>query len=313
MKALRLFVRSWLLLTSCLVAAPALAQQTHILVVTGVPGDEEHATKFQKWAKSFIESAKKKEAVPEANITLLADKGATKVAVEQAIARLAAKAKPNDTVFILLIGHGSFDGQTAAFNLMGPDLTAADYAKLLGAFTTQKIVFVNTSSASGAFLQPLAAPGRVIVTATKTGGERNETEFPEYFIAAFGDDAADRDRNGHVSIAEAFDYAKSKVAQAVQQKGLILTEHATLNDADEGRLASTVFLSTPTSAAMLQVDTSDPAVRALVEQRDAIEQQIAGLRLRKPSMAEAEYDAQMEKLLTELALKTKEIRDKAKK
>jgi hypothetical protein len=296
-----------------LIAAPALAQQTHILVVTGVPGDEEHAKKFKQWATSFVETAKKKEAVPEANITLLAEKDATKAAVEQAIGRLAAKAKPSDTVFILLIGHGSFDGQTAAFNLMGPDLTAADYAKLLGAFTTQKIVFVNTSSASGAFLQPLAAPGRVIVTATKTGGERNETEFPEYFIAAFGDDAADRDRNGHVSIAEAFEYAKSKVAQAVQQKGLILTEHATLNDADEGRLASAVFLGTPTSAAMLQVDTSDPAIRALVEQRDAIEQQIAGLRLRKPSMAEADYNAQMEKLLTDLALKTKEIRDKAKK
>ena len=310
MSALRFFVCALLFLAA---SRPAVAQQTHILVVTGVAGDDEHAQKFQKWAKTFIVSVTTKEAVPAANITLLAERAATKPAVEKAFADLTAKAKANDTVFVLLIGHGSFDGRVAAFNLMGPDLSAVDYARLLAGFTTQKVVFVNTSSSSGAFLQPLAAPGRIIITATKTGGERNDTDFPEYFVAAFGDESADRDRNGHVSVGEAFEYAKTKVAQAFQQKGLILTEHAVLDDGGEGRLASAVFLGAASSATALQVDTSDPAMRALVEQRDALEQQIAGLRLRKASMAEADYDAQMEKLLTELALKTKEIRDKAAK
>ena len=287
----------------------ALAQQTHVLVVTGVPGDEEHAKKFSEWANTFIDAAKSKEAIPEANITFLADKTATKPNVEKAFADIAAKAKPNDGVFVLLIGHGSFDGNVAAFNLMGPDLTAADYARLLGKFTTQKVVFVNTSSASGAFLKPLAAPGRIIITATKTGGERNDTEFPAQFVTAFADSAADRDRNGHVSVGEAFEYAKTKVAQAYQQRGTILTEHATLDDTGEGQFAAMVYLGAPSSAAALKVDTSDPAMKALVDARDALEQQIAGLRLRKGQMPEAEYDAEMEKLLTALALKTKEIRD----
>ncbi len=209
-----------------LCGSSAYAQQSHILVITGVSGDDEHAKKFEKWAATFIDTAKKKEAVPEANITLLSEKNATKANVEKAFTDLAAKAKPTDSVVILLIGHGSFDGRVAAFNLMGPDLYVADYAKLLSKFTTQKIVFVNTTSASGEFLKPLAAPGRVIVTATKTGGERNDTEFPEHFVAAFGDAAADQDRNGHVSIREAFDYAKTKVSQSFQQRGSILTEHA---------------------------------------------------------------------------------------
>ncbi len=302
----RALVLSWLLLG---LANGVSAQQTHLLVVTGVPGDEEHAKTFQKWATTFIDAAKKKEAVPDANIIYLSDRAATRPAVEKAFADIAAKAKANDGVFVLLIGHGSFDGTTAAFNLMGPDLTAADYAKLLAKFPTQHVVFVNTASSSGAFLQPLAGPGRVIVTATKTGGERNDTDFPEYFVAAFSDDAADRDRNGHVSVAEAFDYAKTKVTQAFQQKGLLLTEHATLEDGGQGQLAAATFLGNGSSAATLQVDTADPAMRALVEQRDAIEKQIAGLRLRKPSMVEGEYDAEMEKLLTALALKTREIRD----
>lgn len=290
-------------------AARAEAQQTHVLVVTGVPGDEEHANKFRQWAATFVEAAKTKESIPASNITLLTDRGATRANVEKAFADIAARAKPGDGVFVLLIGHGSFDGRVAAFNLMGPDLNADDYARLLNAFTAQRVVFVNTTSASGAFLKPLAAPGRVIVTATKTGGERNDTDFPEYFVAAFADDAADRDRNGHVSVAEAFEFAKTKVAQAFQQKGLLLTEHATLEDGGDGRLASAIFLGTGASRTALQVDTSDPAMKALVDQRDALEQQIAGLRLRKPSMPEAAYDAEMEKLLTALALKTRDIRD----
>lgn len=308
----RAFVLSWLVLA----ANVASAQQTHILVITGVAGDEEHAKKFEKWATSFIDAAKKKDAVPEANITRLdadvkarEDHRATKDGVEKAIAGIAGRAKPNDSVVILLIGHGSFDGRVATFNLPGPDLTAEDYAKLLARFTSQHVVFVNTASSSGAFLQPLAAPGRVIITATKTGGERNEPDFPEYFVAAYSDDAADRDRNGHVSVAEAFEYAKAKVAAAFQQKGNILTEHATLEDGGGGQLASTIFLGTGRADAALNVDTTNPAARALVEERAAIEQRITALRLMKPSMDEAAYDAQMEKLLTDLALKTKALRD----
>ncbi len=300
-----LFVSSWLIVA----AGTASAQQTHVLVITGVPGDDEYAKKFDQWAATFIDAAKKKEGVPEANITYLSNRAATKAAVEKAFADIAARAKANDEIFVLLIGHGSFDGNVAAFNLMGPDLTADDYAKQLARFSAQRVVFVNTASASGAFLKPLAGPGRIIVTATKTGGERNDTDFPEFFVAAFADDAADRDRNGHVSVGEAFEYAKTKVTQAFQQKGLLLTEHATLDDGGEGQLASAVFLGGARSGSTLQVDTSDPAMRALVEQRDALEKQIADLRARKASMPEPQYESEMEKLLTALAVKTREIRE----
>lgn len=307
---LRVVVSSWLVLS---LGVPAFAQATHILVVTGVPGDEEHEQKFDKWAKTFIDAAKTKDAVPAANIVYLSNRQATKPAVEKTLADFATATKPNDEIVILLIGHGSFDGDTAAFNLMGPDLTAAEYGKLLAKFPSQHVVFVNTASSSGAFLPAVAGPGRVVITSTKTGGERNETEFGQYFVAAFADEAADRDRNGHVSMAEAFEYAKSKVAQAFQQKGLILTEHAVLDDGGEGKLASTVFLGTGRADTALAVDTSDPATKALVDERDAIQKQIEGLQLRKASMPAAQYDAEMEKLLTDLALKTKAIRDRQAK
>jgi hypothetical protein len=291
----------------------AFAQTTHLLVITGVPGDEEHAKKFSKWADDFIDAAKKKDAVPDANITYLSDRGATREGVEKAVGDLAARARPNDGIVILLIGHGSFNGSQAAFNLPGPDLTVAEWTKLLGKLSAQRVAFINTSSSSGAFLPSIAAPGRVIVTATKTGGERNETQFPEFFVAAFGDPTADRDRNGHVSVAEAFEYAKTKVVQAFQQKGLLLTEHATMDDSGEGQLASTMFLGIGRAEGTLAVDTSDPAMKALVDEKEAIDRQIAALKLKKSAMDEAHYEAQMEKLLTDLALKTKAIRDRQTK
>jgi hypothetical protein len=294
---------------SVIPVSSAIGQQTHLLVITGSPGDEEHAQKFQKWAASFIEAAKKKDAVPDANITLLADKQATKAGIEKAFADLAPRVKPSDAVLVLLIGHGSFNGTQAAFNHFGPDLTVDEWAKLLARIPAQRVAFVDTTSSSGAFLPAIAAPGRVVITATKTGGERNETLFPEYFVAAFDDPAADRDRNGHVSIAEAFEYAKAKVVQAVEQKGLLLTEHAVLDDGGGG-LASTLFLGTGRADAALAADLSDPAMKKLVEEKDGIDQQIAALRSKKGAMDAAQYESQLEKLLTDLALKTKAIRDR---
>jgi hypothetical protein len=297
--------------------AVAAAQDVHLLVVAGVGGDEAHTTQFHKWASAVIDAAKT-SGVIDANVTYLTEKPeadparpamrATRDNVTKAFADLAARAKPNDDVFVLLIGHGTFDGQQAAFNLLGPDLTANDYSKLLDRFTTQRIVFVNTASSSGAFLAPLVGPGRTIVTATRTGGERNETRFPGFFVEAFADPAADRDRNGRISVLEAFDYAKSKVETAYEQGGHLLTEHATLDDGSEGKLASAQYLAPPRSRSA-EMATADPALRALVAERDVLEQQIAELRQRKDGMDAAQYEQALEKLVTDLALKDRAIRE----
>lgn len=300
----------------CAMALPAAAQETHLLVITGVAGDDEHVGQFHKWAMAVVEAAGRL-GVPDAQVAYLSDKPdqdparirgrSTKDNVTKAFAETAARAKPNDEVFVLLIGHGSFDGRVGAFNLPGPDLAVSEYAKLLDKLALQRVAFVNTASSSGAFLQPLAGPGRIIVTATKTGGERNETRFPAYFVEAFRDEAADRDRNGRVSMLEAFDYARTKVAGAYEQGGHILTEHAVLDDGSEGKLAAMLFLA-PRAARSAASATADPALRALLEQRDALEQQVAELRLRKDGLDPARYERELETLLTDLAVKTRTIR-----
>ena len=157
------------------------------------------------------------------------------------------------------------------------------------------------------------APGRTIVTATKTGGEKNETRFAAYFVEAYETEAADRDRNGRVSVLEAFDYAKAKVVKAFEQEGSLLTEHATLDDGSEGKLAATVFLAPAGGETASKLDMTNPAIRDLVKERDALEQQIAGLKLRKSDMDPAQYEQQLEKLLLELAGKSRALQQLAGK
>jgi len=301
-------------------AWPASAQDTHLLVITGVGGDDEHTTQFHQWATTIIDAAKERGGLTDDTITYLGDKPdlaparikarSTRDNVQKAFTDLAARAQAADEVFIILIGHGSFDGRVAAFNLAGPDLSAEDYAGLLSKVLSQRIVFVNTASSSGGFLAPLAGPGRTIVTATKTGGERNETRFASFFAEAFKDNAADTDRNGRVSVAEAFEYAKTKVAATYTKGGYIQTEHATLDDGREGKFAGTLFLESERAKATATANIADPELRALIDAQRALENQVTALRLRKDSMDPAEYDRQSEKLLTELALKTRAIRER---
>ena len=311
------------MLLVCAFARPALAQDTHLLVITGVSGDEEHAAQFRQWATTIVDAAKAHGGLTDATITYLAEKPdvdaarirgrSTREGVEKTFTELAARARPADEVFIVLIGHGSFDGRQAAFNLPGPDMTAEDYARLVGKLPAQRIVFVNTASSSGGFLAALAGPGRAVVTATKTGGERNETRFAQYFADAFKDNTADADRNGRVSVAEAFEYAKAKVLGAYQKGGHILTEHATLDDGREGKFAATLFLESERARAEATARVADPELRALLDAQRTLENQVAALKLRKESMDPAEYDRQMETLLTDLAVKTRAIRDRNQK
>jgi hypothetical protein len=298
-------------------ALPAAAQQTHLLVIVGVGGSDDHVKRFHAYGSS-IADASIKGGLPEAQVTYLADRPdqdaridgrSTRENVTRAFADLAATAGGDDDIFIVLIGHGTFDGKQAAFNLAGPDLTAADYAKLLDAFRTQRVVFVNTASSSGAFLSVLAGPARTIVTATRTGGERNETRFAEHFAAAWSTEAADSDRNGRISVQEAFEFARLNVEASYKQTGHIPTEHATLDDGSEGKLASTQYLTPPRSRSSQMAD-ADPELQKLVAQQDALQRQVDAHRLLKDKMPAAEYEAELERLLTEFALVSRSIRDR---
>ena len=298
-------------------AVSAFAQATHLVVVVGLAGDPEHGELFKKWGTSLADTAATRLNVPKENIVLLADASATRDAVVKALGDVASKAGEDDTVMIVLFGHGTFAAKVAKFNLTGPDMTAADFAPLLAKMKSKRVVLANTTSASGPFVEALSGPGRVIVAATRTGGEMFATLFGGPFVEAFGLETADADRDGKISILEAFEHAKRSVAASYQREGLMATEHAVLDDNGdkEGSLEPGRQAKDGQSASVLAIGSmrrqaapANEKLRALYAERDAIERRIESLKLLKSGMDQAKYAAELEKLATDLALKSREIR-----
>ena len=308
--------------------APSYAQDVHLAVIVGLAGDPEHGELFEKWGAALVDAGSKRYGIPRERIVYLADKPAegvpatgrsTRAEIVRALGGLAQKAGPEDVVFIVLIGHGSFDGRVAKFNVPGPDMSPADFAPLLKGLAPRRVVLVNTASASGPFIEALSAPGRTIVTATRNGAERFATLFGGFFVDAFSAEEGDADKNKRVTVLEAFDYARRQVAAAYEREGIMLTEHALLDDTgdgegtaqpaadgNEGRLASILSLGTAGSG---EPPPADAKLRALYEERRTLERRVESLRLLKDSMEPQRYAAELEKALTELALKSRQIRE----
>jgi hypothetical protein len=303
----------WLTLTSS-----AFAQTSHLLIVVGLAGDPEHGELFKKWGTTLADTATQKLGLAKENVVLLSDAGATAIEVAKAFGTLASRVGADDTVFIVLFGHGTFAANVAKFNLPGPDMTPKDFEPLLARLKAKRIVFVNTASASGPFVEALSGPGRVVVAATRNGDEKFATLFGGPFVEAFGAEAADADRDGKVSILEAFDYAKKAVSASFQREGLLPTEHSILDDngdhqgsmepgrqAKDGQVAAVLSLGSLRPQAL----PADEKVRALYLERQQIERRIDELKLLKSGMDPEKYAAELEKLALELALKSRQIRE----
>jgi hypothetical protein len=300
-----------------LLAGNAFAQSTHLVIVVGLAGDPEHGELFKKWGTSLAQTASSTLNVPKENVVLLADGAATRDGVAKALAEVAGKADEQDTVVIVLFGHGTFAAKVAKFNLTGPDMTAQDFAPLLAKMKSKRVVLANTTSASGPFVEALSGPGRVIVAATRTGSEMFAPLFGGPFVEAFSMEAADADRDGKVSILEAFDHATRAVAASYQREGLLATEHAVLDDNGdkEGSMEPGRQAKDGQSAAVLAIGSmrrpaapANEKLRALYAERDGIERRIESLKLLKSGMEPAKYASELEKLATDLALKSREIR-----
>jgi hypothetical protein len=305
----------------------AWAQNTHLGIVVGLSGDPAHAETFQRWATTLVD-ASARLGIARENLLYLTEKPeadpkratgrSSKDEITKAFATLAARAAEDDVVFVVLIGHGSFDGKVARFNLPGPDMTAADFEPLLKSLRSRQIVFANTASASGPFIEALAGPGRTIVTATRSGAERFATLFGGYFVDALTGAEADQDRNRRVTVLEAFTWARREVNNAYEREGIMRTENALLSDSGgagipdpsidgkQGRVAAVLALG---SAGASDPLPEDPQLRALVLERRDLERRVEALRLLKGSMPADKYAGELEKLVTEIALKTRQIRD----
>jgi hypothetical protein len=310
-------------------ARAPLQAQTHLVIISGLGGEKKYSESFTTLSSTLADAASTRFGIPDSEIIWLGEDSvskrphyagqSTKANVERVVSQLATRVGAGDQVAFVLIGHGSGEGENSKISLPGPDLSARDFAQLLARFPSQKVAFINMTSASGDMLPVLAAPNRVVVTATKSSFERNESRFAQFFVDALTKDVADTDKDGRISLLEAFRYAVVETKRVYESDTRLQTEHAQLDDmgakagvaepdgrTGQGALARRFFLD---GAFVSRAGANDPQLAALYKDKFAIEDQIEQLRKRKASMTSDAYDDALENLFVQLARKSKSIRE----
>ncbi len=299
-------------------AAQAPGNGPYAVVISGLGGEPAYGKLIDQWGKD-LSSVLRKNAVSEDRVFWLsANKEMEGIYAESSreeivklLEELAARLTAEDTLELFLIGHGSYDEYDYRFNLPGPDLTASQLSDLLGGIRAGRQVVVNMTSSSGASLEPLQRKGRVVITATSAGRERNFSVFARYFTEALEDSAADTNKNRELSVLEAFQYASREVARYYKELTRLATEHALLEDKGDGkgtREATPENGQGLLASAIPLIDLGgrtaaddDPQARALRTQKRKIEEAIEQLKYRKASFTSEQYFENLEKLLIDLA------------
>jgi hypothetical protein len=289
-----------------------VALQAQLVIVSGIGGEPKYTQLFGVLSTTLAQAAHERAKLADSSIIWLGDTSATtkrtrwyrgpstKASIEQTLGRIADR-NAKTPVAVVLIGHGSGEGPETRISLPGPDITAADFARMLARLGNRRVAFLNLTSASGDMLPVVVGPNRVVMTATKSAFQRNESQFARYFVDAFARDGADIDKDSRVSLLEAFKYAEAETKRYYDTDGKLATENAQL--ADQSSLAARFFLASDASA------TSDnPRLNTLYTERTTLDTQIQDLRKKKSAMTAEAYDTELENLLLSLARKSREIR-----
>lgn len=287
----------------------SLRATTYYVTVAGLGGTPEYSVQFAKWASELGHELEKNG--PDAHVVTLASDAATRVAVELALAKVAREAKAEDSFALFLMGHGTFDGMDYKFNLPGPDVSAAELALWINRIPAARQLVVNMTSCSGASVTALARTGRIVITATKSGTEKNATVFPRYWIDGMRDPAADTDKNGILTTLELYRYTTQKTAAYFEAEKLLATEHPAMTDSGkvtaardpkpengQGLLAARFAVLEPEHQAAKNLA---PEKQRLVQKKEDLEAKIDKLKYAKAAMAPDDYKQQLTALLVELA------------
>jgi hypothetical protein len=297
--------------------AGAARAQTQLVIVSGLGGQPQYTRSFAELSTALARSARERWGVPDSAIVWLGDSAATRSTwyrgvstrdnIDRTLGRLAER-PGSEQIVLVVIGHGSGEAEDTRVSLPGPDMTARDFAKVLARFGNRRIAFINLTSASGDMLPLLAGPGRVVVTATKSAFERNETQFARYFVGALTGDGADTDKDGRVSLAEAFQYGQQETRRFYEGEGRLASEHAQIADADQ--LARRFFLAGGPAvvSAAAPSAVADARLSPLFAQRQALEDELQALKRRKGTMTTEAYERELERVLVAISLKGREIR-----
>ena len=285
------------LIVAATFAGPVAHAELYYLIVGGLGGQVSYEERFVAQTESLADAARRTLG-DGSRVSVLSGNAASRDALTAELSRLAEVTVATDSVAIFLLGHGSYDGEFYKFNLPGPDIDGETFAELLEAIPAGRQLVVNTTSASGAISESWSADGRTVITATRSGGERIATRFGEHWTAALSSDEADANKNGAITVQEAFDFAARKVSDSYEDAGTLATEHPQLVGDAAGSM----------NVALLEARIATTAeLEGLIGELTTLEEAIDRLRLRRDDLGDDAYLSELQSLLLELALVQREI------
>lgn len=288
--------RATLAAVLCFAFLPVAMLASHdLIVVTGHPGEAAFGAEMDATAKLWEDAAQKAGH----RLQKIASGDTSQLSRFQEALSGFPTANP-EPLWVVLLGHGNAQGKVPKFNLEGPDLTAEELARGLARFKRPVIVVAGFACA-GAFLKPLAAPGRVIIAATKTGAEENWTRFPKFLASALSGLDADANGDQQVSVFEAWQYAARATEGSYRDQGRLATEHSVLDDLGDGKASGPGLGTKAAQWHLVESDAELALTPAQRSQRESLELQITDLRQKKTELPPEEYAGQLEKLLLRLA------------
>ncbi len=323
-----------LILVAALAGLPAASEtaraqeaggKRYALLIGGLGGSVEHTEKFKGYLFDTRKALVETFGFPAEQVVVL---GETRIGEEAFVdgvsnadniraqfEALRTRVSGSDEVYVILFGHGGYEGGESRLNIPRRDLSQNDFAQLVDALDAGRLVFINTGSASAPFAEALSADGRIVITATRTGTQKNETSFPRFMIESFANPGTDRDKDGRISVGEVFYYAAEKTQQWFDDNGNIPTENALLADTGDGQgyrldeiegagaghLASITYLSPSQTPAIAATGEVDADLAAWLNEKSEIELEIAELKSQKAGMEEDAYYDRLEVLFVRLA------------
>jgi hypothetical protein len=302
-----------ILLCCVLIAAPLARASVYYVTIAGLGGEPDYEQRFTANARDLDKLFK--ASGNGAHVYTLTGTDATRAHLTDTLASIAHDAKPEDDFVLIMIGHGSFDGVDYKFNLVGPDITAAELAGLCDRIPTKRQLIVNATSSSGGSVAALEKPGRGVIAATKNGTEKNATVFARYWVEALQDPTADLDKSDSISAMEAFAYAQRKTAAFYESQKRLATEHPIFEDTgrnepvrEPSKSEGILLTSFPVlRIGAAQKQANDPAKQSLLAKKEDLEQKIDALKYQKAAMDPAEYKQQLTAALVELAQVQQEL------
>ena len=216
----------------------------HVWIFAGTPGDEEHHALIESQLGRLRKTLTERFDIGARNLTVLYgpksagyDGVCTRENLTREIKRVCelSQDESNGPIWLILLGHANKTAAGSNFNLPGDDISAREFGRALqGAREGATIVLIATTTASDPFLRPVAAPGRLIITATEPKDIENETEFPGALIQALEDPDSDTDKDGLLSVTEIFLATRAHVLSIYNEEQLIIREHALLDGDGDG-------------------------------------------------------------------------------